>query len=55
MSTGVSAERRAATGGLTPAFGAIRARLGLVALLFALAGLGWWWTVERMQGMDNGP
>jgi predicted metal-binding membrane protein len=34
---------------------AIRARLGLVALLFALAGAGWWWTAERMRGMDNGP
>src|SRR5436190_1880608 len=30
-------------------------RLGLVALLFALAGIGWWWTVERMRDMDNGP
>jgi predicted metal-binding membrane protein len=29
--------------------------LALVALLFALAGLGWWWTVGQMQGMDNGP
>jgi predicted metal-binding membrane protein len=42
-------------GGLAPAFAAARARLGLVALLFALAAIGWWWTVERMQGMDNGP
>jgi predicted metal-binding membrane protein len=41
--------------GLGPAFAAARARLGLVALLFALAGIGWWWTVERMRGMDNGP
>jgi predicted metal-binding membrane protein len=41
--------------GLRPAFAATRARLGLVALLFALAAIGWWWTVERMQGMDNGP
>ena len=23
--------------------------------MFVLAGLGWWWTVDRMQGMDNGP
>ena len=30
-------------------------RLGLVLGLFALAGAGWWWTVERMQGMDDGP
>ncbi|HEU5066039.1 MAG TPA: DUF2182 domain-containing protein [Gaiellaceae bacterium] len=42
-------------GGLAPAFAAARARLGLVALLFALAGIGWWWTAERMQGMDEGP
>ena len=31
------------------------ARLGLVALLFAVAALGWWWTGDRMRGMDNGP
>ncbi|HYW28402.1 MAG TPA: DUF2182 domain-containing protein [Gaiellales bacterium] len=24
-------------------------------LLFALAGLGWWWTANQMNGMDNGP
>ena len=30
-------------------------RVGLVALLFVLAGIGWWWTVDRMRGMDNGP
>jgi len=40
--------------GLGPAFAAARARLGLVALLFGLAGLGWWWTIDQMQGMDNG-
>jgi len=43
------------SGGLAPAFDAVRARLGLVALLFGLAGVGWWWTVQRMQGMDGGP
>ncbi|MEP6641625.1 MAG: DUF2182 domain-containing protein [Gaiellales bacterium] len=42
-------------GGLTPAFAAARARLGLVALLFVLAGAGWWWTANQMRGMDNGP
>ena len=42
-------------GGLAPAFAAVRARLGLVALLFALAGVGWWWTVDQMRGMDDGP
>jgi predicted metal-binding membrane protein len=30
-------------------------RLGLVALLFGVAALGWWWTGDRMQGMDDGP
>jgi predicted metal-binding membrane protein len=34
---------------------ALRARLGLVALLFAIAGLAWWSTVNRMAGMDAGP
>ncbi|HEY3737737.1 MAG TPA: DUF2182 domain-containing protein, partial [Jatrophihabitans sp.] len=24
-------------------------------LLFALAAAGWWWTADRMRGMDNGP
>ena len=24
-------------------------------LLFALAGIAWWWTVALMRGMDNGP
>ena len=38
-----------------PAFAAARARLGLIVLLFALAGLGWWWTVDQMRGMDAGP
>jgi len=41
--------------GLAPAFAAARARLGLVALLFVLAGAGWWWTADQMRGMDNGP
>ena len=48
-------EQAPGDGGLAPAFAAARARLGLVALLFALAGIGWWWTAERMQGMDDGP
>ena len=30
-------------------------RLGLVLALFALAAVGWWWTVGQMQGMDEGP
>ena len=41
--------------GLQPSFTALRARLGLVALLFVLAGLAWWLTVDRMDGMDAGP
>jgi predicted metal-binding membrane protein len=40
---------------LAQAFSALRARLGLVALLLALAGLAWWSTVDRMAGMDAGP
>ena len=44
-----------AAGGLKPAFLAVRTRLGLVGLLFLLAGAGWWWTAGRMRGMDNGP
>jgi predicted metal-binding membrane protein len=44
-----------ARAGLAPAFDAVRARLGLVALLFVLAGAGWWWTANQMNGMDNGP
>jgi predicted metal-binding membrane protein len=30
-------------------------RLGLIALLLALAAVGWWSTVDEMQGMDGGP
>jgi len=41
--------------GLAPAFAAARARLGLVALLFVLAGASWWWTADQMRGMDAGP
>jgi predicted metal-binding membrane protein len=41
--------------GLALAFAAARARLGLIALLVALAGLGWWWTADTMSGMDEGP
>ena len=48
-------ERAPGGGGLAPAFAAARARIGLVALLFAVAALGWWWTAGEMQGMDGGP
>lgn len=50
-----AASRPPVDSGLRPAFAAVRLRLGLVAMLFALAGAGWWWTVEQMRGMDNGP
>jgi predicted metal-binding membrane protein len=33
----------------------MRARLGLVTLLFTLAAVSWWWTGDQMRGMDNGP
>jgi len=41
--------------GMAPALGAVRARLGLVALLFGLAAVAWWSTADRMAGMDEGP
>ncbi|HTF54007.1 MAG TPA: DUF2182 domain-containing protein [Pseudonocardia sp.] len=47
--------RPIADSGLRPAFAAVRVRLGLVLALFGLAGIGWWWTVEQMRGMDDGP
>jgi len=46
---------RPAGAGLNPAAAAVRARLGLVAALFALAAVGWFWTVREMRGMDAGP
>jgi predicted metal-binding membrane protein len=48
-------ERAQITGGLAPLFAAARTRVGLIALLLALAAVGWWWTVDAMQGMDAGP
>ena len=48
-------ERALGSGGLAPAFGAARTRLGLIALLLVLAAVGWRWTVAEMQGMDGGP
>ena len=41
--------------GLRPVYAAARTRLGLIALLFVLAVLAWWFTVDRMRGMDAGP
>jgi predicted metal-binding membrane protein len=40
---------------LAPALAAVRARLGLVALLCSLAAIAWWSTAQRMSGMDEGP
>ena len=47
--------RRAVRSELGEAFAAGRTRLGLVSLLLLLAALGWWWTADRMAGMDLGP
>jgi predicted metal-binding membrane protein len=59
MSTAVApariAEVRSGRGELATAFAAVRARLGLVVLLFALAAVAWWSTADRMAGMDAGP
>jgi len=55
MRAAPATERGPGRDGLGPAFAAARTRVGLVALLFALAGVGWWWTVGRMRGMDDGP
>ena len=52
---GVITSTSARTTGPVPAMVAARARLWLVALLFVLAAIGWWWTVDRMEGMDDGP
>jgi predicted metal-binding membrane protein len=49
------AEFGGGSGQLARAFLALRARIGLVVLLFALAGLAWWFTADRMAGMDAGP
>jgi predicted metal-binding membrane protein len=46
---------RAESGGLAPAFAAVRARVGLIALLVGLTALAWWSTADRMAGMDAGP
>jgi predicted metal-binding membrane protein len=43
------------TTGLAPAYAAVRVQLGLVAALFGVAAVGWWWTAGEMSGMDNGP
>jgi predicted metal-binding membrane protein len=50
-----AATRNGDRAGLAAAFAAARVRLALIALLFALSGVAWWWTGERMRGMDTGP
>ncbi len=40
---------------LSAAFAASRGRLPLIALLFALSIGAWWWTVDRMRGMNAAP
>ena len=47
---GVITSTTARAAGPAPAMAAARARLWLVALLFVLAAIGWWWTVDRMRG-----
>jgi len=51
----IAAPERVPERGLVPAYAAARTRLGLIALLVALAAVGWWWTAHEMQGMDGGP
>ena len=51
----VARQRRSDRAELLEAFAAVRARLGLVAVLLAFAALGWWSTVDRMAGMGAGP
>jgi predicted metal-binding membrane protein len=53
--TATAHERAPDQGGLVPAYAAARTRLGLIALLFVLAAVGWWWTAREMQDMDGGP
>jgi predicted metal-binding membrane protein len=52
---GAAAGREGDGPGLAPAFAASRSRLALIALLFGLSVIAWWWTVERMRGMQSSP
>ena len=45
----------AAAPGLRPLLAAVRVHRALVSALVLLAVLGWWWTVQEMRGMDDGP
>jgi hypothetical protein len=40
-------------GPATATLRAARAWIGLVALLLALAAVGWWWTADRMLGVGQ--
>lgn len=53
--TAPSTRRGSDQGELASAFAAVRARVGLVALLLGLAAVAWWSTADRMAGMDAGP
>jgi predicted metal-binding membrane protein len=55
LAPAASARREGERGQLRQALAAVRARLGLVALLLVLAALAWWTTAVRMAGMDAGP
>lgn len=55
MTTVGSSQAATASPGVAAGLVAMRARRGLVVLLFAVAGVGWWWTAHEMRGMDNGP
>ncbi|WP_020145306.1 DUF2182 domain-containing protein [Terracoccus sp. 273MFTsu3.1] len=44
-----------AEAGLRPAYAAVRGQVVLVAVLVALAAVGWWWAIQQMRGMDEGP
>ena len=55
LAPAASARPEVERGQLRQALAAVRARLGLVALLLVLAALAWWTTAVRMAGMDAGP
>jgi hypothetical protein len=40
---------------LAAALAAARDRAGVVATIWAAAGIAWWGTVERVTGMEAGP
>jgi predicted metal-binding membrane protein len=55
MTTVASGKASAVGTGVGPVLASMRSRLGLVFLLFALAGVCWWWTAHQLHGMDTGP